>query len=134
MINNNFRIINNQFFNNKKNVNNKTNVYQIIVNYSNIYFLKSQLSKSKTCKKYNNIFVSKNRFYRYLKICRIKNKTVIFLLNKQILFEIFVIENFIDENEIKNKNVITIFFIDIDYFIIEFIVEQIINTGFAFRK
>ena len=74
--------MNDQFFNNKKNVNNKINAYQIIINYLNIYFLKFQLSKSKIYKKCNNIFVSKNRFYRYLKIYQIKNKIVIFLLNK----------------------------------------------------
>ena len=51
------------------------------------------------------------------------NKIVIFLLNKQILFEIFVIKNFIDENEIKNEIIIAAFFINIDYFIIKFIIE-----------
>ena len=134
MLNNDFRITNNQFFNDKKNVNNKADAHQIIVNYSNIYFLEFQLSKSKTCKKCNSDFVSSNRFYRYLKICRANSKIVIFSLNKQTLSKTLVNKKLINENEIQNENEITTFFVDIDYFIIEFIVEQVVNTGLAFRK
>lgn len=132
MLNNDFRTTDDQFFNNKKNAGNKANAYQVTANYSNVYFLESQSSKSKTCKRCNNDFVLNNRFHRHLKIYRANNKIAVFSLNKQTSSKILVNKKSIDENEVQNEDEITIFFVDIDYFIIEFIAEQVTNTGLAF--
>ena len=148
----------NQFKNDKENINININTHYASINYSNLYFIKSQSIKFKTCRKYKKDFFLRNKLHAYFKTYKDKikdiNKIVFNLamtLLKNVNFNfndnlenvfIIIITNFaiifINNDEIiideQKKIEKTTYFVNLDYFIIESMSKKISNIELIFKK